>query len=206
MNIKTLALGPLSTNCYIVYGDSQKEALVIDPAGDSEKILKESGPASISKIIFTHAHWDHIGGAVKLKKSTGARIILGEKDQTTLNDKKFNLNKFLQISEDSPPRPDELVEEDDIIEISGVQLEVLETPGHTPGSISLYSKDERVLFCGDALFAGSVGRCDLPGGDMEVLKENIKQKILSLEDDVKVYPGHGPSTTVGKERKDNPFI
>ncbi len=206
MNIKSLTLGPLATNCYIITGNSQKEAVVIDPAAEVEKIIEQLKDVRLGAIIFTHAHWDHIGAAKELKNRTGAPIISGKNSDRTLGDENFNLNRLLQISDDSPPRPDKFVGDGDTVRGDGFYFKVLHTPGHSPGGISLLNKKEKIVFCGDLLFAGSVGRCDLPGGSIKVLKESIHKKILTLENDVKVYPGHGPSTRIKKERNDNPFL
>jgi len=202
MNLQTLTLGPLATNCYLL---SEDKTVIIDPAAESEKIIREISllKKPVSHIIYTHAHWDHIGAGKKVKDATGAEVIIGKKDLPFLNDSGNNLSSFI-FSEGEAAAADRPVEDGDIIISGSVELRVIETPGHTPGGISLYT--DSILFSGDTLFFNSIGRTDLPGGNFEDLIESVKQKIFKLADSVKVFPGHGSPTSVGWEKKNNPFI
>ena len=200
LNIKTLTLGPLATNCYILSDDT---AIVIDPAAEPDKILSELREVTLTHIIYTHAHWDHILAGDKLKKETDAEVILGEKELDLFNNHTANLNDYFD-AEGSIAAPGRLVREGDRIVSGNITLKVIATPGHTPGGISLYV--DEMLFCGDTVFMGSVGRTDFPGGSSKQLKETIRNKIITLDDNVRIYPGHGPATTVGYEKKNNPFF
>ncbi len=191
--IQTIIVGPLNTNCYILLDEESQEGIIIDPGDDPEKIidfLKEN-PIKIKYIVNTHNHSDHIGADEEIKLFTGAQILIHQKDARILN---IMLSVFA----------DNFLGEQDKIKVGSFLLDVLHTPGHTPGSICLLG--ESFIFTGDTLFAGTVGRCDLPGGSEEKLKESIRLKLMSLSDDLIVYPGHGRSTTIGKERKDNPYF
>ena len=205
MMLEILTVGELATNCYILGDEETKQGMVIDPGGDFEIIeahLKKL-KLSVKYIILTHGHVDHIGALSQLKKATKAEILIHSEDSAMLYDPNQNLSifsgdKIIAI------KADKLLEEGDIIQCGGIKLEVLHTPGHTPGGISLLT--DKVIFTGDALFCGSVGRTDFPGSSYQELIDSIKEKILSKDDDFIIYPGHGPSSTIGEERKNNPFL
>ncbi len=203
MEIQRLVLGEIGTNCYIVAASS-KEALVIDPGGGSEVIEKtlEAGGYDLKFIVLTHGHYDHIGAAGELAKKTGAKICLNDQDAILLARPNVNLSVLFGRSETYDFEVEGL-KEGDILEIGDLKFSVIETPGHTPGSISL--KGDGVLFVGDLLFAGSVGRTDFPYGSHKVLMESLK-KLLLLGDKLRVFPGHGEGTTIGEERRSNPFL
>jgi glyoxylase-like metal-dependent hydrolase (beta-lactamase superfamily II) len=201
MEYSALIVGPIETNCYLIY--DKETAIVVDPGDDADLILSELKSLSLEPeyIIYTHGHWDHVGGAEDLKRATNAKIIMGCNELDTL--KHANLSGMLGI--DTPPAmPDTMVKDGDSIETaSGLKVEVIETPGHSPGGISLLIDNH--LFCGDTIFFNSVGRTDLPGGDTQLLLNSIKSKIYTLDDNVILLPGHGPSTTVEREKQNNPW-
>jgi hydroxyacylglutathione hydrolase len=205
MILEILAVGALETNCYILGDEKTKQAVVIDPGGDFEIIeehLKKL-KLKVQYIILTHGHVDHIGALGELKKTTQAKILIHSKDSAMLYDPNQNLSIF---SGDKiiPIKADRLLEDGDIIQCGGIKLEVLHTPGHTPGGISLLT--DKMIFTGDSLFCGSIGRTDFPGSSFQNLIQSIKDKLLSRDDDYIIYPGHGPSSTIGEERKNNPFL
>ncbi|HEX3323017.1 MAG TPA: MBL fold metallo-hydrolase [Terriglobales bacterium] len=202
-----LPVGPLQCNCSVVGDEQSHEALVIDPGDDIEDVLKlvEKHGLKVKQIIITHAHIDHVGGAMKLRARTGAPIILNEKDQALLR------MLDVQASWIGMPAPGEVqidhsVRQDDKVRAGSLEAVVLHTPGHTEGSISLYFPSEQKLIAGDTLFAGSIGRTDLPGGSFEKIINSLHEKLLALPDETVVVPGHGPLTTIGSERESNPFL
>ena len=205
MILEILTVGPLETNCYILGDEKTKQAAVIDPGGDFEIIEDHlmKLKLKIQYIILTHGHVDHIGALSQLKKATEAEILIHSKDSAMLYDPNQNLSIF---SGDKiiATKADKLLEEGDIVQCGGIKLEVLHTPGHTPGGISLVT--DKMIFTGDSLFCGSIGRTDFPGSSYQKLISSIKDKILTKEDDLIIYPGHGPSSTIGEERKNNPFL
>ncbi len=205
MILKTLTVGELGTNCYILGDEEKQQAMVIDPGGDF-KIIEthiKKLKLKIRYIVLTHGHIDHIGALSQLKKTTGAEILIHSKDSAMLRDPHQNLSVF---SGDSmvAGRADRLLGEGDVIEFGTIKLEVLHTPGHTPGGISLLT--DKMIFTGDALFCGSIGRTDFPGSSHQQLIGSIKEKLLTKDDDFVIYPGHGPSSTIGQERRNNPFL
>jgi len=205
MIIQGIQVGMIGTNCYLVACPETKEVIVIDPGDEAKRIFDwtEKNGFKVAAIVNTHGHWDHVGGNNELKKLTGAPIFIHEQDAQFLTDGKLNLGSMMGKNEASP-LADRILQEGDLIKVGNVELKVIHTPGHTPGGISLVG--EKDVFVGDTLFAGSIGRTDLPGGDYGVLISAIKNKLLPLDDEMKVYPGHGPSTTIGLEKKKNPFL
>ncbi|AOQ24410.1 Hydroxyacylglutathione hydrolase GloC [Moorella thermoacetica] len=206
MFLKTLVVGPLGANCYLIGCPETGEGAVIDPGAEGERILAAAREAglNIKQIINTHGHGDHIGANGAIKAATGAAILIHRADAHYLTDPGRNLSVLLGSREASPPA-DRLLEEDDTIAIGKtVTLRVIHTPGHTPGGICLHG--EGLVFTGDTLFAGSIGRTDFPGGSYSQLISSIKEKLFTLDDALEVYPGHGPASTIGSERVDNPFF
>ena len=203
--VEILELGPFFTNCYIVGDPETKRGFIIDPGWDAERITEmvDRLGLNIDSIIITHGHADHIIAIDEIKKHFNARVFIGEKDSIMLTDSEANLSTMSGGSFASMPA-DGFLSEGDTIKAGRYEFKVLETPGHSPGSISLYGNG--VVFTGDALFLGSVGRTDFPGGDHEQLLESIHTKLLTLPEDTIVYAGHGPDTTIGQERDFNPFL
>ncbi|MBL7170536.1 MAG: MBL fold metallo-hydrolase [Candidatus Omnitrophica bacterium] len=205
MEIIPLIVGALAVNCYIVGDKEKNEWAVIDPGGDLEKILGviKKKNARVKFIINTHGHPDHTGADSKIKQETGAPLYIHKAD-ATLTTGIFNQLARLTGINGSSFKPDHFLEDGDTLSLGDISLKVLHTPGHTRGGICLFF--DNVLFCGDTLFAGSIGRTDLPGGSLPTLLKSIKEKLFSLPDDVVVYPGHGPQTTLGEEKRSNPFL
>jgi len=203
--LKALTVGPLETNCYILGDEKSKEAIVIDPGGDFKEIeeqLKES-KLKIKYIVLTHGHFDHTGALAQLKKATGAEVLIHAEDASMLSPA-GQAQPFSMESGAVACTADRTTEEGDKIKFGQYSLEVLHTPGHTPGGISLLI--DKMIFVGDTLFCGSIGRTDLPGGSFERLIDSIKRKLLTNGDDYMIYPGHGPASTIGEERRNNPFL
>ena len=202
--LKAFTVGPMEANCYILYNPDKREGLIIDPGAEGSRLIKfiKQEKISINYIINTHGHPDHIGANRKIKEHTNAPILIHQYDAPMLTKSESVLPLIFPLESSSPPA-DTFIKDGDLIECAGMKLKVLHTPGHTPGGISLLIDD--FIFTGDTLFSGSIGRSDLPGGSQEVLLNSIK-KILSLDENLIIYPGHGPSTTVSEELHSNPFI
>ncbi len=204
MIIKKLTVGPIMANCFIVGCEETKEAVVIDPGDEADKILMALAKShlTVKYIINTHGHFDHVGANKRLSEVTKAPILIHTLDAPLLNQLSATAAAWGLKTENSP-EPDRLLEDGDTITFGTITLKVIHTPGHSPGGISLYTDGH--VFVGDTLFAGSIGRTDFPGGDYEVLIAAIRNKLFTLGDDVKVHPGHMGDTTIGVEKKTNPF-
>ena len=205
MIIKEMAVGPIMANCFILGCEDTNEAAVIDPGDEVDKILMSLAESKlkVTKIIDTHGHFDHVGGNRKLKDATGAPILIHSLDAHMLDNLSGAASAFGLSSDNSPP-PDQTIEDGDAIEFGKITLKVLHTPGHTPGGVSLHTGDS--VFVGDTLFNGSIGRTDFPGGDYNTLISGVRNKLFTLADDVRVFCGHGPETTIGREKRTNPFF
>ena len=199
-------VGPLACNCYVVGDPATKQAIVIDPGGDIERLTAalQEHDLTVTAIVATHAHFDHLLAAESLRRLTGAPFYMHERDRPLLDWYEDSGRMFLGLELGAPPVVDTSPDEGDVLRAGSTELQVIHTPGHSPGSITLASAD--ALFSGDTLFAGSIGRSDLPGGDAHTLLGVIREKLFAFGDDVTVYPGHGPITTVGAERRANPFV
>ncbi len=207
MQIIHMELGPLGTNCYIVIDETTKKAGVIDPAyhgGFIKEQLDKQG-LSLEAILLTHGHADHIGGLEELRRLTGAPVYIGEGDLSLISNSRMNLSLFMG-KEIVCQSPEHILHDGDEITIGSMVLQVLATPGHSKGGVCFYDKEAQVLFSGDTLFRCSIGRTDLYGGFYEQLLESIQEKLMVLPDSVQVYPGHGPSTDIGTERRCNPYV
>lgn len=206
MILKALEVGAIAANCYIIGCEETLEGAVIDPGGSPRAILQviKDLNLKIKYIINTHGHIDHIGANRQIKEATGATILIHEADAGMLVNPASNFSMFMGRNITSPGA-DQFIKDGDIIKIGNtIELEVIHTPGHSQGGVCL--KTDNMIFVGDTLFYGSIGRTDFPGGSFKTLIESIKNRILCYEDDMVVYPGHGPATTVGFERKHNPFL
>ena len=193
MKIHTLVVGPIQTNCYIVEDEASREALVIDPGGEAKKIIDFicERQLNISQIVITHGHFDHVGANQKLKDATGAPILVHQADDF-----------FLPLSES--PRADRYLADGDIITTGNISLQVIHTPGHTPGGICLYGEKEKVLFSGDTLFYGTYGRTDLPYSSQSDMERSL-ERLFKLPSETRVYPGHDKTTTIAAEKELFPY-
>ncbi|MBC2703876.1 MBL fold metallo-hydrolase [Desulfobacula sp.] len=205
MIIKKLEVGPIMANCFILGCESTKQAVVIDPGDDADRILMELAKSElkVKYLINTHGHFDHVSANKRMKEATGAQIAIHPEDEPMLHELSQSALMFGLSSENSPPA-DILLEDGDEVIFGEITLQVIHTPGHSKGGISLYTKGH--LFSGDTLFSGSIGRTDLPGGDYDTLISNIREKLLIFDEDTIVYTGHGPETTIGNEKRMNPFL
>jgi glyoxylase-like metal-dependent hydrolase (beta-lactamase superfamily II) len=204
---ETLPVGMLGCNCSILGDETTREAIVIDPGDDVSKIvdiLKRHG-LTVKTIVITHAHIDHIGGAQKLRAITGAPVYMHEADKMLSNRLDVQAG-WLGMATPEDPGIDIPAHEGDILRAGSIEAQVLHTPGHTQGSISLYLPHENKVIAGDTLFEGSVGRTDLPGGDTDQIKKSIREKLYTLPDSTIVFPGHGGTTSIGREKRSNPFV
>lgn len=205
LDILRFTCGPFAENTYVVVGRSGRRAMVVDPGLESEPVLdaiRERG-LTCDLIVNTHGHLDHVAGNAYFKRETGAPLAIHPADAPLLRNVRAHASMFGLRAEDSPP-PDLRLAEGEPLEFDGVVFDVLHTPGHTPGGVCLRSGD--LMLVGDTLFRGSVGRTDLPGGDWETLVASIRGKLFLLPDDVRCYPGHEGETTIGLERRTNPFV
>ena len=202
-----LAVGPLQCNCSVIGDEKTREAMVIDPGDDVEQVLElvRKHNLQVKQIVVTHAHIDHVGGAMKLRQATGAPILLNQND--------YALLKMLDVQAAwiGMPTPgkveiDHSIGQGDSVKAGSLSADVLHTPGHTEGSICLYFAPEKKLIAGDTLFAGSIGRTDLPGGSYKKIMNSLHERVLALPDETVVVPGHGPVTTIAEERESNPFL
>jgi len=207
MILKTLVVGPFGSNCYIVGSETGKHGMVIDPGAETKLILRTVSELglTISLILVTHAHIDHIGALAPVKEATGAKFAIHEAEaKAGLGMFSRMLSSMTGRSFSQPPKPDRLLKDGDTIDADGLSFAVLHTPGHSPGGISLYGHG--VVFSGDTLFNYGIGRTDFPGGSYEQIMDSIKHRLMVLPDETVVYPGHGPATTIGEEKRGNPFL
>ncbi len=202
-----LPVGPLQCNCSVIGDESTHEGLVIDPGDNIEDVVSivRKHNLQIKQIVITHAHIDHVGGAMQLRAATGAPILLNQNDYALL--KMLDAQAaWIGVAPPGRVEIDHSVAQADSIKTGSLSADVIHTPGHTEGSICLYFPAEKKLIAGDTLFAGSIGRTDLPGGSFEKIIRSLHDKVLELPDDTVVIPGHGPLTTIGRERHSNPFL
>jgi hydroxyacylglutathione hydrolase len=207
MILETFPVGPLQCNCTILGDEQTGEGIVIDPGDEVARIhkrLTELG-LKLKQILVTHAHIDHIGGALKLKRLTGAPILFNENDLPLLKMMDTQAG-WLGVATPETAPPDDPLTDGLSVGLESCPAQVLHTPGHTQGSICLHFAPLKLLLAGDTLFAGNIGRTDLPGGNFDQIIDSIESRLLPLVDETRVLPGHGPATTIGAERKSNPFL
>ena len=207
MILETFAVGPLQCNCTILGDEEAHEAIVIDPGDEITRIqrrLTELG-LTLKQILITHGHIDHVGGALKLKRLTGAPILLNQNDLELLAMMEEQA-AWVGVPTPEVAQPDASLAEGLVVGLANYPAQVIHTPGHTQGSICLHLAPMKLLIAGDTLFAGSIGRTDLPGGNSRQIIDSIHSRLLTLPDETRVLPGHGPETTIGAERESNPFL
>ena len=205
MIIKTLAVGPIMANCFILGCEETREAVVIDPGDEADRILRALAESNLTVkwILNTHGHFDHVSANKPMKDATGAPILIHAEDAPMLEQLSDSAAAWGLKAENSPS-PDRYLNDGDLIRFGKITLGVLYTPGHTRGGVTFHTDGH--VFVGDTLFAGSIGRTDFPGGSFEILKQSIQKKLFVLPDAVQVHTGHGPSTTIGDEKRTNPFV
>src|SRR5688572_3462562 len=202
-----IPVGPLQCNCSIVGDEQSREAMVIDPGDNIAEIMAivERHGLTVKQIVVTHAHIDHVGGAMKLKQLTGAPVLLNQNDTALL--KMLDVQAaWIGVAPPGAVSIDASIQSGDVVRAGALEAKVIHTPGHTEGSVCLYFQPQKTLIAGDTLFAGSIGRTDLPGGDFDKIMRSLHDRVLALPDETLVIPGHGPQTTIGDERKSNPFL
>jgi hydroxyacylglutathione hydrolase len=209
MHIHILPAGPIQTNAYLLTEPTRGEAVLIDAPGgvwaEVEPILRKE-KCRLVELWLTHGHWDHMQGGAEVVRATGARVRAHAADRPLIETPEVMKRFMMPGQELEPVKVDAWLQPGETLTALGLTFEVRHVPGHCPGNVLFYVQSDRVAFVGDALFAGSVGRTDLPGGDFATLENSIRSQIYTLPDETKVFPGHGPDTTVGEEKRDNPFV
>ncbi len=203
MKIRILRGGPCVTNCFLIKNEETKKEIIIDPAYNPSRILKESEGYDVEYIIITHAHMDHIMALDEVKNATGAKVVISTKENTALSDRYLNLSDMMEIP-NVQTKADITVNDGDTLNFGDCEMKFIMTPGHTPGSMCVFL--DNTLFTGDTLFYETIGRCDLPGGSQAEITRSIKEKLFIYPDDTPIYPGHGPRTSIAHEKQNNMFI
>jgi len=200
-------VGPLQCNCSVIGDEVAREAIVVDPGDNIDRVLLalHKHQLTLKQIVITHGHIDHVGGAMKLKQATGAPIYMNSSDEMQLQ---FldQMAAWIGIESPGPVTVDANLDDDNTVMVGNIRARSIHTPGHTEGSSCIYFPTEKKLIAGDTLFAGSIGRTDLPGGDSRKIIRSLHERVLTLPEDTIVIPGHGPATTIGEERQSNPFV
>ena len=202
-----LTVGPFQENCYVIGDESSGAGAVIDPGDEAVRIalLVEQTGLQVEQIVITHAHIDHVGAVAALVDEYSCPVLMHAEAEPMLEQLPTQA-MMMGLRFGKVPKVDRYVEDNEVLTVGGLELRSLYTPGHAPGHLAFYVEGEGMVLSGDALFAGSVGRVDLPGGSMEVLMRSIEQRLLTLPDETRVYPGHGPPTAIGEEKMNNPFV
>ena len=205
MKVIRIPAGIYAANCYIIYSETTKDGIIVDPGGDADIILKtiEENNLNVIHIVLTHGHGDHIGGVIDLLNVLKVSLLVHEDDVKMISDSKMNLSNIMPIGA-VELNPDKVLKHGDIIKFGDLEAEIIHTPGHTLGGICIKIEDN--LITGDTLFQGSIGRTDLEGGDYDTIIRSIKENLLLLPDNTIVWPGHGVQTTIGNEKRNNPFL
>lgn len=206
IKIGRIPLGSMGTNCYFVYREDLRDAIVFDPGDNGAALydkLKDNG-INVKAIFLTHGHFDHVYGVKELKEKSGAKVYACKDELELLRGPELNVSAMMGRL--VTVEPDELFSDGDTYELCNMQFQVIATPGHTAGGACFYFKEAGILIVGDTLFEGSVGRTDFPTGSMKTLVDSINKKLMQLPDNTRVYPGHGGTTTIGDERQNNPFL
>ena len=207
MILEMLTVGPFQENCYIIGDEDSGVGVVVDPGDEAARIALavEQANLDVGSIIVTHAHIDHVGAVAALVDEYTCPVLMHAESEPML--KQLPTQAIMMgLKLGKVPAVDRHIGDGDVLEVGELRLRSLYTPGHAPGHLAFYVEDQGLVLSGDALFAGSVGRVDLPGGSMEVLMRSIEERLLTLPDETTVYPGHGPQTTIGNERTSNPFL
>lgn len=207
MKLETLVVGPFEVNCYLYYNEQNGDGVIIDPGSDQNRIAQTIEHLKITPkaILLTHGHGDHIAAVEAVKNQFDLPLYVGAGEEELLRNPSANVSAMVGHPIVAPD-PDIVLTDEQVITVGSIMFRVLATPGHSPGGVCYLDERQNRLFCGDTLFYGSIGRTDLPGGSLEVLLESIRSKILTLPDQIVCLPGHGPQTTVGAERVNNPFL
>ena len=207
MILEMLTVGPFQENCYVIGEEETGVGAIVDPGDEAARIALavEQTNLEIAYIIITHAHIDHVGAVAALVDEYSCPVLMHAEAEPMLGQLPAQA-MMMGLRFGKVPGVDRYIADEEVLEVGGLKLESLYTPGHAPGHLAFYVESEGLVLSGDALFAGSVGRVDLPGGSMEVLMRSIEERLLTLPDETTVYPGHGPETTIGNERRHNPFL
>ncbi len=203
--VHQMSVGPLQVNCFVVSCSKTAEAMIVDPGEEGEEILcfTEKEGLIVRMVVNTHGHFDHIGANRKVVESSGAELMIHAEDLPLLQNARSHAEVY-GLSVTASPEPDRLLEQGDTLQVGELSFSVFHVPGHSPGGICLFGEGH--LFVGDVLFSGSIGRTDLPGGDFDSLVKGVREHLFALPDETIVHPGHGPDTTIGRERQMNPFV
>jgi glyoxylase-like metal-dependent hydrolase (beta-lactamase superfamily II) len=205
--VRIIVVGPFAVNCCLYWNENASEGVIIDPGADESSIAAEVDQIEFEPkaILLTHGHGDHIAAVAAVKEQYHIPVYVGAGEEKLLTNPSANISAYFDMPIVAP-NPDHTVVDEQLLSLGGIKLKVLSTPGHSPGGVCYLAEEEGLLFCGDTLFAGSIGRTDFPGSSHDLLIDSIQRKILTLPDSVVCYPGHGPQTTVGAERTSNPWL
>ncbi len=209
MHLHVLPAGPIQTNAYLLTHPARGEAILIDAPGEIWEEVQPiiaSEKVRLTELWLTHGHWDHTQGSAEVIRETGAKVRAHPDDRVLIENPETMRRFMSRTMTVDPIRVDAWLRDHEILHVLGLKVEVRHVPGHCPGNVLFYVPEAAAAFVGDALFAGGVGRTDLPGGDTSVLMASIRNQIYTLPDETQVHPGHGPSTTVGREKATNPFV